>query len=246
MPAPKRPPLAAMAKATAAKAVQSAPSSARQAPELRPGPPPARIRIENPYPEVDGGRFPAKRCVGDTVEVSADVFRDGHDVLKAVVKYKGPGERDWREAPLHHTDAHVRGDRWAGAFTVEEMGDWLWTIEAWVDVFAAWRQELERKVAFGQDDLSGELSEGAVILREAAGQAQGEERRTIEHALHVIEDPEAPAHAKYDVALGGELFAAVEHAQPRHEATEMEPYATLEVDRVRARFGSWYELFPRS
>jgi starch synthase (maltosyl-transferring) len=102
-------------------------------------------------------------------------------------------------------------------------------------------------VAFGEPDLSGELSEGALMLREAAGNADDpEDRRTIDHALKVIEDPEAPAHAKYDAALGPELFAAVEHAQPRHEAADLEPYQTLEVDRVRARFSTWYELFPRS
>jgi starch synthase (maltosyl-transferring) len=222
-------------------------AESRPAPELRAGPPPARIRIERPSPVVDGGRFPAKRCVGDTVEVSADILRDGHDVLKAVVKYRGPGEREWREQPLAHIDAHVKGDRWAGAFSVEDMGDWTWTIEAWVDVFAAWRQELERKVAFGEPDLSGELSEGALMLREAAANApDAGSRRTIEHALHVVEDPEAPAHAKYDAALGPELFVAVEYAQPRHESVDMEPHLTLEVDRVRARFSTWYELFPRS
>jgi starch synthase (maltosyl-transferring) len=246
MPAPKRQPAAAVAKAASAKASTAA-SPSRPVPELRAGPPPARIRIEHPDPVVDGGRFPAKRCVGDLVDVSADVFRDGHDVLKAVVKYRGPGEREWREAPLTHIDAHVKGDRWAGRITVEEMGDWTWTIEAWVDLFGAWRQELERKVAFGEQDLSGELSEGALLLREAVGGAREDgDRATIEHALRVIEDPQAPAHAKYDAALGAELFAAVELAAPRHEATEMEPYATLEVDRVRARFSTWYELFPRS
>jgi len=248
VPAPKRPPAAAVAKAAAAKTPSAtATRQPSRAPELRPGPPPSRIRIERPYPSVDGGRYPAKRCVGDTVEVSADILRDGHDVLKAVVRYRGPGERDWREQPLTHIDAHVRGDRWAGSFAVEEMGDWTWTITAWVDVFAAWRQELERKVAFGEPDLSGELSEGALMLREAAAQTEDPaERRTIEHALGVLEDPDAPAHAKYDAALGTELFAAVEHNQPRHEATDMEPFQTLEVDRVRARYSTWYELFPRS
>ena len=246
MPAPKRPPAAAIAKATAAKSpATTGATAARQAPELRPGPPPARIRIEHPHPVVDAGRYPAKRCVGDTVDVSATIVRDGHDVLKAVVRYKGPAEREWREQPLTHIDAHVRGDRWAGRFTVDEMGDWAWTIQAWVDHFAAWREEVERKVAFGQEDMSGELSEGVVMLREVVERAEGPERDTIEYALRVLEDPDAPPYAKYDAALGSELFAAVEHNQARHEATDME-FQTLEVDRVRARFSTWYELFPRS
>jgi starch synthase (maltosyl-transferring) len=233
--------------AKAAKAAKAKPKPARTAaPELKAGPPPARIRIEHPEPTVDAGRFPAKRVVGDTVDVAADIFRDGHDVLRAAVRYKGPGERGWREAPMRHVDAHLKGDRWEGSFPVSEMGDWTWTLQAWTDPFAAWREELERKIAFGEPDLAGELSEGAVMLREAAANAQDEDERVIEYALSVIEDPKAPATAKYDAALGTELYAAVEHAQERHECTTLEPELTIEVDRVRARFSTWYELFPRS
>ncbi len=214
--------------------------------ELRPGPAPSRIRIGAAQPVVDDGRYPAKRCVGDTVEVSADIFRDGHEVLRAVARYRGPGEEGWREAPLAHVDAHVKGDRWAGSFDVEAMGDWTWMIQAWVDPFAAWRDELARKLAFGQQDLSGELSEGAVLLAEAADNAQGADQAAIQHALKTLKDPRAPDQAKCDAALGAELLAAVELAQPRHECTTMEPHHTIEVDRVRARYSTWYELFPRS
>jgi starch synthase (maltosyl-transferring) len=247
VPAPKRTPAAAVAKAAAAKPPRTRPAArTTRAPELKPGPPPPRIRIENPYPTVDAGRFPAKRCVGDAVDVAADIIRDGHDVLRACIRYKGPGERRWRESPLTHIDAHLKGDRWAGAFTVEEMGDWTFTIQAWTDPFAAWREELERKIAFGEPDLSPELQEGALMLREAAGRAKGADEQVIEHALKTLEDPDAPATAKYDAALGTELYAAVEKFQQRHECTTYEPNLTVEVDRVRARFSTWYELFPRS
>ena len=128
-------------------------------------PPPSRIRIEQPAPRVDCGRYPPKRCVGDLVEVSADIYRDGHDILVAVVRWRGPGERRWRESPLRTLDAHLDGVRWGGSFTVESLGRWEWTIEAWSDAFATWRDELDRKLAFGQHDLSGELSEGLVLLR---------------------------------------------------------------------------------
>ena len=77
------------------------------------------IEIQYPEPVVDGGRFPAKRCVGDSVAVSADIFRDGHDLLRAVVRYRGPGERRWREAELHRIDAQLDGVRWAGEFDVD-------------------------------------------------------------------------------------------------------------------------------
>jgi starch synthase (maltosyl-transferring) len=214
--------------------------------------PPARIRIEAPQPAVDGGRFPAKRCVGDAVTVGADIFRDGHDVLRAVVRYAPDGvggankRRRWKEAPLSHIDAHVKGDRWEGSFPVDRPGRWVFTIQAWVDPFAAWREELERKIAFGEPDLSSELAEGALMLEEAATKAKKDDLATLDHALATLRDDAAPAHAKYDAALGTELYAAMEANQPRHECMTMEPHLQLEVDRERARFSTWYELFPRS
>ena len=134
---------------------------------------PPRIVIQLPAPAVDGGRYPAKRVVGDTVDVSADVFRDGHEILRAVVRYRAPGSRRWVESPLRPIDAHVDGVRWEGEFSVDTMGRWQWTIEAWTDVFATWRDELQRKVDAGQEDLAGELSEGVVLLEQAAGARQG-------------------------------------------------------------------------
>jgi starch synthase (maltosyl-transferring) len=204
--------------------------------------PPARIRINYPAPTVDGGRYPAKRCVGDTVKVSADVFRDGHEILRAVVRYKAPGARRWLEAPLQPVDAHINGVRWEGEFTVETQGRWEWTIEAWSDLFATWRDELQRKVAAGQADLAGEMSEGVVLLEDAANRAQaGDDRATIERALDALKGGAAP-----EAALAPDLFEAVERTAERHGATRLSATIGLEVDRVRARFSSWYELFPRS
>ena len=106
--------------------------------------PPKRIRIRPLEPVVDAGRYAPKRCVGDTVTVAADVFGDGHEILRAVVRYRGPGARRWVETPMHPIDAHVNGVRWEGSFEVRTQGRWEWTIEAWSDVFATWRDELER------------------------------------------------------------------------------------------------------
>ena len=131
--------------------------------------PPGRIEIQYPAPAVDGGRFPAKRCVGDAVTVAADIFRDGHDMLRAVARYRGPGQRRWREAPLRPVDEHLDGVRWEGEFEVDLMGRWQYTIEAWTDIFGTWRDELERKILAGQHHLAGELSEGAVLLRTRFG-----------------------------------------------------------------------------
>jgi starch synthase (maltosyl-transferring) len=196
---------------------------------------------------VDGGRYPAKRCVGDSVLVSADIFRDGHDHLRAVARYRGPGDRRWQEAELKQIDAHLDGVRWAGEFAVDRQGRWEYTVEAWTDQFATWRDELDRKIAAGQTDLAGELSEGALLLRAAAERAKSKEDRSlIEHALAEIDNPASPESAKHDVALGSELFAAIERQEERHGAVSLPQPLAIEVDRVRARFGSWYELFPRS
>src|ERR671922_26967 len=127
---------------------------------------PPRIQILSPAPMIDCGRFAAKRTVGEWVDVSADVFRDGHEIVRAVVRYRGPGDEDWREAPMRWIDREVDGDRWASAFEVDRVGRWEFTFEAWSDLLATWRDELRRKLEAGQHDLRGELSEGVVTLEE--------------------------------------------------------------------------------
>jgi len=218
-----------------------------QAPKSRQVQSPRRIVIEHPAPAVDGGRYAAKRCVGDIVEVSADVFRDGHDKLRAVVHYQAPGSGRWAEVPLEPIDAELDGVRWAGRFPVDRCGRWEFTIEAWTDSFATWRDELARKIAADQHDLAGEISEGVVLLELAAERATDPEDRTlIEHARGVLADPDTPETAKHDAALGPELFAAVERHPDRSSSSSLPEPLPLEVDRERARFGAWYEMFPRS
>ncbi|HEX5194032.1 MAG TPA: maltotransferase domain-containing protein, partial [Solirubrobacteraceae bacterium] len=224
------------------------------APDSPPAPatthaPPAhrgRIVIQYPVPAVDGGAYPVKRCAGDTVAVAVDVFRDGHELLRAVVRHTDP-DGNTGESELHRSDAHLGGVRWAGAFTVDRPGRWRYAIEAWTDLFGTWRDELRRKVAAAQQDLSGELSEGIVLLQAAAAHTDDpDDRALIEHAIAELQDPGTPHSAKHDVALGDELAAAVERDPIRHEAVTLEPPIDVRVDRLRARFGAWYELFPRS
>jgi starch synthase (maltosyl-transferring) len=208
---------------------------------------PARIHIQYPQPTVDAGRYPAKRTVGDLVEVSADVFRDGHDKLRAVVRAQAPGTDEWAEYELHPVDAHHNGVRWAGSFVVDRIGSWTWTIQAWTDLFATWRDELRRKVEAGQSDLSGEMSEGVVLLQDVVDRAaEAGDRTIVERALAVLTDDSAAAAAKHEAALSPELLAAVERGAERYGPATLDPPVRLEVERVRARFGAWYELFPRS
>jgi starch synthase (maltosyl-transferring) len=170
--------------------------------------PPARIEIQRVEPQVDNGRYPVKRTIGDRVEVTARIFRDGHDVLGASIRTKAPGASRWGEAPL----AALVNDEWAGSFEIDRPGRWQFRVDAWVDRVASFQQELRRKVDAGQEDLSGELSEGAVLL--------GRDGLTLEQALA------APAGDRSDL-------------------TSSAAYG-VDVDRQLARFGSWYELFPRS
>jgi len=209
-------------------------------------PTPTRIVIQNPTPSVDLGAYPAKRCVGDTVRVQADVFRDGHELLRAVVRYRGPGARRWTEVEMSRIDAQLEGVRWEASFVAQEVGRHQYTVEAWTDEFGTWRQELSRKLEAGQHDLGGELSEGILLLESALARAAGDsERKLIEHALTALRDPDVPEPAKHDVALGPELLEVMHGVQERHGCATIEPLR-IEVDRLRARFGSWYEAFPRS
>jgi len=170
--------------------------------------PPSRIQILEVKPQVDCGRFRVKRTVGEEVEVAARIFRDGHDVLGAAVRYRPAGTVRWQEALLES-----RGnDHWSGSFTVDRPGWWSFRIEAWTDRIASFQEELRRKVDGGQDDVTSELAEGAALL--------GRTSLTVAEALA------APAGDRSGTASSEVL--------------------EVDVDRELARFGSWYELFPRS
>jgi starch synthase (maltosyl-transferring) len=132
---------------------------------------PPRIRITNVVPVVDCGRHPAKRTVGDRIDVQATVFRDGHEILGAQVLYRGPGKTRWRSAPLEL----LWNDLFLGSFEVDAVGRWEFLVEAWTDHAATWRDELRRKVEAGETDLAGELAEGALML--------GVEELTVEEGL---------------------------------------------------------------
>src|SRR4026207_500589 len=116
------------------------------------------VVIENVAPVVDDGRYPIKREVGGSVEVSADIFKEGHDVLVAFVKYRRVDESDWRESPMHFVD----NDRGAGAFSVSDNTRYLYTVEALPDPYRSWLADLAKRVDAGQD-VASELREGAAL-----------------------------------------------------------------------------------
>jgi starch synthase (maltosyl-transferring) len=198
------------------------------------------VVIENVVPAVDGGRYPIKREVGGTVDVSADIFKEGHEVLVAFVKYRRADEPTWREAPMQLVD----NDRWAGVFTVEDNARYHYTVEALADPFRSWRIDLGKRVEAGQD-VASELREGAALVRAAAGRATGRDATALQRWARRIE--QAPDQAGAVTAAGDEtLVALMDHHLDRTDATRAEREYEVIVDRERARFASWYEFFPRS
>ncbi|MDQ3768582.1 MAG: alpha-1,4-glucan--maltose-1-phosphate maltosyltransferase, partial [Actinomycetota bacterium] len=209
--------------------------------------PPPRIQIERPGPLVDAGRYPVKRVRGDTVRVGATIFRDGHEALRAVVRHRPPGARRAHEHPMRHVDAHVDGDTWTADFAVKDLGLHSVTIEAWIEPFDSWREEVRRKLDAGQPELRSELSEGAVLLRDALARTKpATDRRRLEGALAALEDETLAQGVRAAAALQPAVLEVVERFSAREEATELDEPFPLKVDRERTRFGAWYELFPRS
>jgi starch synthase (maltosyl-transferring) len=199
------------------------------------------ILIEHVRPAVDGGRFPVKREVGDRLDVTADIVKEGHDRLAAVIRYRAAGEEEWREAPLELRD----NDAWAGAFPLTANTRYAYTIEAWTDVFGTWTEEMRRRVSGGQTDLASEIAEGAEQIRRARERAHGADALVLEAALDRLAAAGDDA-ARLAVLLDSGLEPVMARAQDRRDRTRLDRELTVVVDRLQARFASWYELFPRS
>jgi starch synthase (maltosyl-transferring) len=195
-------------------------------------------------PEVDGGRYPVKRVVDDVVSVGADLIKDGHDLLVCQLLYKGPGDDDWSTAPMRFD---FDSDRWYGEFRVDRLGRWSFTIEAWTNVFATWRTELEKKLAADQD-VGGALMDGAQLARAAAGGARfGAARASLSMTAKVLEDRrDVTIEKRIQRALDDDFRALMEEHSRPVDLTRFRRELPIVVDRERARFAAWYELFPRS
>lgn len=198
------------------------------------------IIIETVQPEIDGGRYPIKREVGDRLEVSADIFKEGHDVLTAVLRYRTIKETIWHEAAMSLVD----NDRWSGFFDLQENTRYLYTIGAFTDTFASWRQEVTKK-SQASERIESELLEGRALVERAAKRAVEPDRRLLQEFLAQWR-PSAGQETQLSVALHAELAKLVERYQERTAWTLYDRELELVVDRVRARYGAWYEIFPRS
>src|SRR4051812_32752140 len=209
----------------------------------------ARVVIEGVTPEIDCGRFAIKRVPGEEVSVEADIFSDGHDLLSAVLKWRPLDEKTWSEIPMEP----VVNDRWRGSFTPASAGTYLYSIEGWIDRFATWRRDLDKKVRAKQE-VTIELQAGAELIADVLEKASGVSGQESEAAGHelktaartLIGKEAVPLTAKVALALSSRLAELMARFAPRHYAASYAHELQVIVDPPLARFGAWYELFPRS
>jgi starch synthase (maltosyl-transferring) len=202
-----------------------------------------RAVIDAVLPIVDGGRFPAKRIAGEPVAVEAHCFTDGHDQIRVVLRWKmlGSANADYEIDMRAQTN-----DVWGAEFTPSLPGRYQYTVMAWVDHFESWRREFERRVE--KNDILVALQAGAALIDEAAARAAGSDAAILEEwsgqLLESLQDSKADIAAQKSLALDPARAAIVARYSDRGSAAART--LELSVDRKRAAFSSWYELFPRS
>jgi len=227
---------------------------------------PATVTIENLQPLDTGGRYPIKRIVGDTLRVEADIFKDGHDVVSARLKWRKLGQVAWNHAPM--TPILNGNDRWQGEAAFFENAKFEYTVEAWSDAFRTWQHEFELKFKAAQADLTTETLEGALLLERASTAAaqvghEADAARLSQLAAEIrlstpaevfsiahLPELEALVSAYPDLSEATEFWLDVPEIRPLVEAPPfpraVPNYPKVMVDRKAAFFSAWYEFFPRS
>ncbi len=198
-----------------------------------------RVAIEHVSPEIDCGRFAIKRVVGEKVVVEADIFADGHDQIACRLVY-------WRDGgePQFSPMQPLSNDRWRGEFTVTELGRYLYALEGWIDRFQTWRSALEKRIAAGQD-IHVDLLIGIELIEAAAARATGSEAVLLNQwAQRLRQDKDKGSSASF--ALDEDLLLLMQKYPERQHATRYEKELAVIVDREKAGFSAWYEVFPRS
>jgi starch synthase (maltosyl-transferring) len=197
--------------------------------------------IENLQPLIDGGRYPIKRVTGEDLMVEADIFKEGHDVVAAALKWRMAGESSWHETPMKLID----NDRWRGACTFYENAIYEYTVEAWIDAFTGWQHEFSTKFKAGVTPLRSEALEGAALIEEAAGRAHDPD--DVSRLCEIAEAVRTKVPAEVDQLVhSGELEVLMATYPDRIGATQWAPPPRVVVDRLEARTAAWYEFFPRS
>ncbi|MDD1964687.1 alpha-1,4-glucan--maltose-1-phosphate maltosyltransferase [Pseudomonas putida] len=198
-----------------------------------------RIVIEDTQPVIEAGTLAAKAIIGQPVTVTSKVFADGHDKMSVRIRYRAADEQDWHKAPMRD----LGNDSWIGEFTPTSVSRYLFRLEAWIDLFASYRYELEKKYAAGVP-IGLELEEGRLHLVHAAERSQHELRGQIDSLLQRLGE-NTDHEAQVALLLNSETAAIMSHAD-NHAFLSRSLEFPLDVERELAQFASWYELFPRS
>ena len=197
--------------------------------------------IENLQPLIDGGRYLIKRVAGQDLVVEADIFKDGHDVVAAMLKWRVFGENRWQETPMTHVD----NDRWRGVCTLYHTATYEYTVEAWADTFRGWQREFATKFEAGVSVLTAETLEGAALVEAAAQRAHvGADAARLRELSEMIRTSDRAQIN--EIAHSGELEVLMATHPDRSAATQYAPPPRVIVDRPTAHIAAWYEFFPRS
>lgn len=200
----------------------------------------SHIIIEEVTPSVDGGRYPAKRIAGEPCVVEADIFRDGHQVLRAAVKWRRKRDEVFDEAPM----APLDNDRWRGEFIPTDNTRYVFTIEAWTDLFASWVADFTKKVNAARP-VASDILEGIALVEKMFSSAKGPDRESLERLLARLRKTSDGPTALASISEA-DISAVTERVGERFGLTRFEPNLELVVDREKARYGTWYEMFVRS
>jgi starch synthase (maltosyl-transferring) len=199
-----------------------------------------RVVIERVRPEIDCGMFPIKRVPGESVIVEADVFADGHDQISCEVLYRQCAEEEWRRSPMKR----LQNDRWRGEFSVSQLGRYEYTIEGWIDRFGTWRSDLVKRIEAGQD-IRVDCLIGAALVEEVAEGAPGDDALLLRRWAQALRE-EKDQPSRQIIALNEEMAQTIQRHPARRFAGRYAKVLRVTVDRERAAFSTWYELFPRS
>jgi starch synthase (maltosyl-transferring) len=199
-----------------------------------------RVIIQNLSPAVEGGRFAAKSTLGEPVVVEADVFTDGHDAVVCDVLYRAKSASMWQRLAMEP----LGNDRWRGSFVPDQLGAMLYTVAAWVDPLATWRKDLAKRAAAGQD-LRIELLRGAELVKRAAARAADADAERLREWGKALANDRKSVEARGAVAQDESLYA-IARRHPDPDQVLEHPHLVVEIDRARARYSTWYEMFPRS
>ena len=201
----------------------------------------SRVIIENVTPEIDGGTFAAKRVCGERVIVEADIFADGHEMISGMLLFRREAEKKWHETALKL----VVNDRWRADFRVDEIGRYRYTLAAWIDRFQSWRRDLQKRAEVDEHSELDILT-GALIIEQAARRASASDKKKLLEAIELLRDEDTSLSTKLTAALSDDLIELVQRYPDRDGDTRYGKELAVVVDREKARFSAWYEMFPRS